>query len=102
MAERSAPERIQLSRRKGWRKPERAVVVARPSKWGNPHPIAEHTVAAHQASVDAYRDDLLAGRLAVTVDDVRRELPGRDLACWCRPGLPRHADVLLEVANAPR
>jgi hypothetical protein len=30
------PERIQLSRRKGWRKPENTVVVARPSKWGNP------------------------------------------------------------------
>ena len=30
------PNRIQLSRRKGWRKPEGAVVVARPSKWGNP------------------------------------------------------------------
>jgi hypothetical protein len=30
------PERIRLSRRKGWRKPENAVVVARPSRWGNP------------------------------------------------------------------
>jgi hypothetical protein len=30
------PERIQLSRQKGWRKPENTVVVARPSKWGNP------------------------------------------------------------------
>jgi hypothetical protein len=30
------PERIQLSRRKGWRKPEDAVVVARPTQWGNP------------------------------------------------------------------
>lgn len=28
--------RIQLSRAKGWRKPEGAVVVARPSIWGNP------------------------------------------------------------------
>jgi len=30
------PERIQLSRQKGWRKPENTVVVARPSMWGNP------------------------------------------------------------------
>lgn len=29
-------ERIQLRRTKGWRKPESAIVVARPSKWGNP------------------------------------------------------------------
>ncbi len=33
------PERIQLSRRKGWRKPENTVVVSRPSKWGNPFTI---------------------------------------------------------------
>lgn len=26
---------IQLRRTKGWRKPEGAVVVARPSRWGN-------------------------------------------------------------------
>jgi hypothetical protein len=41
----------------------------------------------------------LAGRLVVTVDDVRRELAGRDLCCWCAPELACHADVLLEVAN---
>lgn len=33
------PERIQLRRTKGWRKPEGAVVVARPSRWGNPFRI---------------------------------------------------------------
>jgi hypothetical protein len=32
----STPVRIKLRRIKGWRKPEGAVVVARPSKWGNP------------------------------------------------------------------
>jgi hypothetical protein len=35
------PQRIQLSRRKGWRKPEAAVVVSRPSKWGNPYRVGE-------------------------------------------------------------
>lgn len=30
------PERIQLSRAKGWRMPEDAVSVARPGRWGNP------------------------------------------------------------------
>lgn len=32
-------KRIQLRRTKGWRKPEGAIVVARPSKWGNPFPM---------------------------------------------------------------
>mgnify|MGYP000854651477 CR=1 FL=1 len=35
-----APRRVQLSRRAGYRKPEGAVVVARPSRWGNPFPIS--------------------------------------------------------------
>lgn len=94
------PKRVRLRRTAGWRKPPGAVVVARPSKWGNPHAITSHTPEAHRASVEAYREDLLAGRLAVTVDDVRRELAGRDLCCWCAPELACHADVLLEVANS--
>lgn len=30
------PDRIQLQRHAGWRKPENAIVVARPTIWGNP------------------------------------------------------------------
>jgi hypothetical protein len=26
-------------------------------------------------------------------------LRGKDLACWCPPDLPCHADVLLDLAN---
>ena len=42
--------------------------------------------------------------LRVTVDDVHRELAGKNLACWCPlpvPGQPDlcHAAVLLEVAS---
>jgi hypothetical protein len=51
-------------------------------------------------AVEFYRTDLLKGNLWVTVDDVRRELAGRDLACWCREDAAYcHADVLLQVAN---
>lgn len=32
------PERVQLSRRKGYRKPEGTISVARPGPWGNPIP----------------------------------------------------------------
>jgi uncharacterized protein DUF4326 len=41
----------------------------------------------------------MAGSLPYTVDDVRRELKGKDLVCWCRLGAPCHADVLLAAAN---
>jgi hypothetical protein len=50
-------------------------------------------------AVRLYHDDLLAGRLTVTVDDVKRELRRRDLACYCPLDEPCHADVLLTVAN---
>jgi hypothetical protein len=33
------PKRIQLRRTAGWRMPEGAVSVARPTKWGNPFKI---------------------------------------------------------------
>ena len=32
-------------------------------------------------------------------DEVRAELAGRDLCCWCPLDQPCHADVLLELAN---
>jgi hypothetical protein len=50
-------------------------------------------------AVRRYQEDLMAGRLGVSVDDVRRELRGRDLACYCPLDEPCHADVLLAVAN---
>nr|WP_272896981.1 DUF4326 domain-containing protein [Mycolicibacterium tusciae] len=35
-----------------------------------------------------------------STEDVRRELRGHDLVCWCPLDSPCHADVLLELANA--
>jgi Domain of unknown function (DUF4326) len=89
----AVPRRIQLRRAKGWRKPPGAVVVARPSKWGNPFPVA---VYGRDEAIRLYREYLLANQdLAAACV----ELAGRDLACWCAPGLACHADVLLAVAN---
>lgn len=95
----SMPERVRLERKKGWRKPEGAVVVARPSGWGNPFRIGVDGDRAE--CVAQFRDAFLSGRLSFTTADVRRELAGRDLACWCPTDGPCHADVLLEVANEP-
>jgi hypothetical protein len=89
------PERFQRSRRKGARLPPDVVVVTRPTKWGNPHPLS----LGRAEAVRRYRDDLLAGRLRVAVEDVRRELRGRDLGCYCPRDEPCHADVLLAIAN---
>lgn len=103
------PERIQLSRAKGWRMPPGAVKVDRSTRWGNPWRVGEAHVPDAAEAVRMFRvrlDGLLAGRahpdsymgrIAADVGQLR----GRDLACWCRPGEPCHADVLLELANRP-
>ena len=88
------PKRVQLSRRRGWRKPAGAVVVSRPTRWGNPYPVARY---GRDQAVAMFR-----GYLAdhpELVEAARQELAGKDLACWCKPGELCHADIWLEVAN---
>lgn len=110
------PERMQLRRTKGWRKPENSVVVARPSKWGNPYRIDDYredwpdctdeelrsmAVSDFRGLVEGRWDHLEnpAPPSYPSVDEIRAQLAGRNLACWCPLGTPCHADVLLEVAN---
>ena len=93
------PKRIQRKRTKGWRMPEGAVYVGRPTKWGNRYSVADYGRAR---AIRNYRNDMI-GALAIGVDF--SELRGKDLACWCplvdKDGnrVPCHADVLLEIAN---
>lgn len=109
------PQRIQRKRTKGWKMPEGAVYVGRPTKWGNPfrvEPILECETCGHEIeegrtpnqAVALYRYHLthpgtLHGWTMPTMDEVG-SLRGKDLACWCPLGQPCHADVLLELANA--
>ncbi|MGE3285682.1 MAG: DUF4326 domain-containing protein [Pseudonocardia sp.] len=89
------PRRVRLRRTKGWRKPEGVLVVARPTRWGNPFSLREYGRAE---AVARRREWLLADPERVA--EVRRELRGRDLACWCPEDGPCHADTLIEVANS--
>lgn len=121
------PERIRLQRTAGWRKPEGAVSVARPSVWGNPISLSDvgeqypslddrqiATLVVGDFEVLAERGHLSfpnwrfadgrRGPVAWTyppVSEIRSHLAGRDLACWCPAGRPCHADVLLRIANTP-
>lgn len=96
------PIRIQRKRTKGWKMPENTVSVTRPGKWGNPLklPWVSNKEDAIKTLVSEYTKWLLRGDLKITVDDVKRELKGKNLACWCKPGSPCHADVLLKIANS--
>lgn len=133
------PERIKLSRAKGWRKPDGAIIVARgpgriycnPWMVGNPGrfdtssmryrlavnlgpsqavymfnewlntgrvmAIAAPTAALTDAGKLALRDQLHGRRQLILAN--LETLRGHDLCCWCKPGTPCHADVLLELAN---
>jgi hypothetical protein len=64
-----------------------------PIKCETSHEALEHAVRLFREWVTApEQSDLLV--------QVRHQLVGFNLACWCPLDLPCHADVLLELANA--
>lgn len=89
--------------------PPGAVYVGRPGKWGNPFPAYDSTTKERALATLLFAN-LLASRDThpfpehvmpyPSDEEIRSELAGRDLACWCPLGDPCHADVLLAVANA--
>jgi len=116
------PQRITLKRARGFdlQRFSRtlnglpAVTVARPGKWGNPFVIADVAdrfgldPAAAQAKAVALHRDWLDGKLAPALDpgrvpparaEIVAALAGQNLACWCKPGTPCHADLLIALAN---
>lgn len=119
------PKRIQCNGAT-WRTPERGAVYVGPeSKWASPITFSDvggqyPSLNDHQVATLILRDFValakhgtlsypnwrfLGGRRGPvawtypSLDEIRAELGGRDLACWCEPELPCHADVLLELAN---
>lgn len=76
--------------------PSGAVYVGRPSQWGNPWRVARGVAAAE--AVRRYRE-WLYGLDPEERTRLLAPLRGRDLACWCQPHQPCHADVLLAAAN---
>lgn len=157
-----APKRVQLRRTKGYRKPIDAIVVSRPSRWGNPFVLGRdgrglvrygpHHLERFgrewdyegRISCDGNRHDMWFSqddivethvrwatraevvelfRLTIVAPtpgmvmaypsakgyflgqnalaDIRINLAGHDLACWCALDKPCHADVLLDLANRP-
>lgn len=111
------PKRIQRKRTKGWRMPEGAVYVGRPTEWGNPHRVhpscdgscGQWCEEDAMLAVEAYRFGILSPTSSPpalpTAEEIRRKLAGKDLACWCPlkndhgERVPCHADVLLQLAN---
>lgn len=115
------PKRIRLSRVRGYRFPEGAVVVSRPSRRGNPFTVArareigyvrpdQSDAEARAFVADCFDSWITKGPQSPWwfADGKERyewiwahmeELRGRDLACWCDDD---HCHVLtyLRLANA--
>jgi hypothetical protein len=81
------------------RVPEGAVYVGRAapglpaSRFRNPYTVKEH---GEEAMNLFYR---YLDRNPELVEAARRELAGKDLACWCKLDQPCHADELLRRIN---
>lgn len=100
--------------------PPGTVKVDRSTKWGNPFVRHSDGMLMDRGAAVQMFSSLLAKQEAwwpvpmpwpkgkipaappTTLDDVRRELRGKSLACWCTLDAPCHADVLLRLANPER
>jgi len=98
------PHRIQLKRSKGWRMPPDTIKVDRSTRWGNPFTAQEcgsiAAAVARHASWMQGQAEAPDGRAPPASDEIRRELAGHNLGCWCALEGPCHADLLLKIANS--
>jgi hypothetical protein len=90
--------RVQQRRVSGWRMPANTKSVARPNEYGN-YVVTVEEAGSHSVAAAAYRRWAFAPEQAAFRAQVRRDLRGKNLACFCPLDRPCHADVLLEIAN---
>lgn len=72
------------------------VYIGRPGKWGNP--FAMKTEEDRQFVIDQFIAWLATGGAPYTLEDIRRELKGKRLFCWCHPK-PCHGHILALLAD---
>lgn len=120
-------KRIQRKRTKGFKMPENAIYVGRPTKWGNPIKLVGDQIYINAG----YRRKILDKWVWYSLGDISdvihlyellwshrsfadldlqywsdhfatlnlNELKGHDLACFCNLDTPCHADILIKLAN---
>jgi hypothetical protein len=96
------PRRIQRQRTKGWKKPADAINCARPGKWGNPYRVGTYgrAMACHLFRTMLHDEKLREEAKYPSIEEIRTELKGHDLMCWCQLFEECHVDDLLRVANS--
>lgn len=94
----ATPRRIQRKRTRGWKMPEGAVYVGRPTIFGNPFRDA----ISFRVWLSGFKGTGGGGLRRIALLSRIEELRGKDLVCWCSLDRACHADVLLEIANRDR
>jgi len=86
--------------------PAGAVYVGRPTKWGNPFShihdgmtTAKWITRNREESIQRYEEWLHEPKQDKLRADMRQELQGKELVCWCAPQ-DCHARIIMDVANA--
>jgi len=77
-----------------WQSNPNAVYVGRPTKWGNPYPVAQFGL---NVCLKKYREWL--------TEQLKKDpgflepLRGKDLVCFCPLSQPCHADIITEFLS---
>jgi len=85
--------------------PPNTLKVDRSTRWGNPFRVRPGYPAAHAVAdylgwiTGAAVSGCAASAVPPSLAEIRDNLGGRNLACWCPLGQACHAEVLLRLAN---
>lgn len=111
-------KRIQRKRTKGWRMPQNTISVGRPGRFGNPFVIIKleernlfgvrfenlGLVKFTGTKIECQKQAVIEFKNFWKGDrkfnkEIKKELKGKNLACWCKEGEPCHGDYLFKIAN---
>lgn len=121
------PIEVQRKRSRGFRLPENTVCVNRPLKYGNPFKVINNDICGYNSDIGEwifiesrkkFPDAISARKRAVqlfeeyvngncyplpfapyNIADIKNDLKGKNLACFCPVGSECHRTVLLKIAN---
>ena len=93
------PVRLQRKRTKGFKLESPnglpVVCVNRPTKWGNPFVISKDL--SREDALKKYENYLKEN--PKLIQEIKKELKGKNLACFCRLANACHAEILITIAN---
>jgi len=104
------PQRIQRKRTRGFKlsevctNPNGYVIVTRPTKYGNDFKVGDPDLIETDRPMTAedatkYFEWALSYAPQEMIEEWKKELAGKDLACWCSLDSACHADVILRFVN---